>query len=75
MHDLEQARACGYDTCEHCLPLVCNMNPSSMEAHKPFCSWTKKIRPQNRLEVHSLAQALELGFDGCRYCLPTHHTR
>jgi hypothetical protein len=75
MHDLEQARACGYDTCEHCLPLVCNMNPSSMEAHKPFCSWTKKIRPRNRLEVHSLTQALELGFDGCRYCLPTHHTR
>jgi len=75
LHDLEQAHEHGYDTCEHCLPLVCNMNPREMEAHKPFCSWVRKISPRNRIEVHSLAQALELGFDGCRYCLPQHHKR
>jgi hypothetical protein len=75
LHDLGQARRAGYDTCEHCLPLVCNMSPESMEAHKPFCRWVRKIQPKNRIEIHSLERALELGFDGCKYCLPGHHKR
>ncbi|HUT78220.1 MAG TPA: hypothetical protein VM285_11060, partial [Polyangia bacterium] len=73
LHDLEHAHNCGYDTCEHCLSLICNMDPEHMEAHKPFCKWTRKIKPANRLEVHGWKQAEELGFDGCWYCLRQHH--
>jgi hypothetical protein len=73
LHDLEHARKCGYDTCEHCLPLICNTDPQQMEAHKPFCRWARKIKPANRLEVHGWKQAAELGFDGCWYCLREHH--
>lgn len=73
LHDLEHARRCGYDTCEHCLPLICNTDPEHMEAHKPFCRWARKIKPGNRLEVHRWKQAEELGFDGCWYCLRKHH--
>ena len=75
LHDLDEARRVGYDTCEWCLPLICNTNPSSMEAHKPFCSHADRISPNNRLEVHSWKEAEKLGFDGCFYCLPDKHTR
>ncbi|MDJ0761805.1 MAG: hypothetical protein QNJ97_02355 [Myxococcota bacterium] len=75
LHDLSQAKKCSYDTCEWCLPLICNANPTAMEAHKPFCSHTRRIRVKNRFEVHSWTEAKKLGFDGCRYCLPDKHTR
>jgi hypothetical protein len=75
MHDLKQARAAGFDTCEHCLPLVCNTNPRKLEVHKPFCPWVPKIKAENRLEVHGIDQALALGFDGCEHCLKKYHTR
>jgi hypothetical protein len=75
MHDLQQAKRFGYDTCEHCLPLVCNSSPDKMEAHKPFCSWVRRIAPKNRIEVHSWSHAKQLGFDGCKHCLPDKHTR
>ncbi len=75
IHDLKEAQKSGYDTCEWCLPLICNTNPTSMEAHKPFCAHVRRIAKANRLTVHYWTQAEKMGFDGCRYCLPEHHTR
>ncbi|MCP4675079.1 MAG: hypothetical protein GY854_06160, partial [Deltaproteobacteria bacterium] len=75
IHDLHEAQRCGYDTCEWCLPLVCNTDPSKMETHKPFCSRVRRISPKNRLEVRSWKQAKKLGFDGCFYCMRKYHKR
>ncbi len=74
-HDLEAASDAGFDSCEVCLPLICNMSPRHMEAHKPFCGFVPLIKPKNRLEVTSWRAAKKLGFDGCASCLPDHHTR
>ncbi len=74
-HDLKEVLAHGYDTCEHCLPLICNMNPGSLEVHKPSCPWVKKISAKNRLEVGSLKEAQKLGMDGCATCLKAYHKR
>ena len=75
LHDLKQAKQLGYDTCEHCLPLICNTDPNRMEAHKLFCSHVRRIKTSNRIEVHNWSQAEKLGFDGCYYCLKDKHTR
>lgn len=72
-HDLEDASKAGFDTCEHCLPLICNMDPDHQETHKPFCTWAHRIAPKNQLEVHSIKAALALGFNGCAFCLPKYH--
>ncbi len=75
LHDLKQAKRLGYDTCEHCLPLICNTDPKHMEAHKLFCSHVRRIKTSNRVEVHNWSQAEKLGFDGCFHCLKDKHTR
>jgi hypothetical protein len=62
-----------YDTCEHCLPLICNMR--TKEAHKPTCVHAKRIRKAHRKELASWKIAKRQGFDGCMYCLPDKHTR
>jgi len=74
-HDLEAAHDAGYDSCEVCLPLICNLSPRHMEAHKPFCGFVPLIKPRNRLEVTSWKAAQKLNFDGCEHCLPQYHTR
>ena len=75
LHDLKQAKRLGYDTCEHCLPLICNTDPNHMEAHKLFCSHVRRIKTSNRIEVHNWSQAEKLGFNGCYYCLKDKHTK
>ncbi|MFH2009855.1 MAG: hypothetical protein ABI333_24890 [bacterium] len=72
-HDLDDASDAGYDTCEECLPLICNMHPGRMEAHLPFCSHGRKVPPQDRLDVANVQEALALGFHGCEACLPHYH--
>ncbi|MDD5306956.1 MAG: VWA domain-containing protein [Deltaproteobacteria bacterium] len=74
-HDLHEARAAGYRSCEHCLPLIGNASPNSLEVHRPYCPFVRAIRPDRRLTLSSWEQAKALGFDGCHHCLPEHDTR
>lgn len=71
--NLKDVQRAGFDTCEICMPLVCNT--ATMEAHKPLCSHVGRIRVSNRKEIHSWSVAKRQGYDGCKYCLPEKHTR
>lgn len=71
--DLADIMSHRYDTCEHCLPLICNMR--TKEAHKPTCVHAKRIKSAHRKELSSWKIANRQGFDGCKYCLPDKHTR
>jgi hypothetical protein len=71
--DLKDVKKHGYDTCEMCMPLICNT--ATGEAHKLSCKRVGKIRKINRRELRSWAQAEKLKFDGCKYCLPEKHRR
>ncbi|MBN2718038.1 MAG: hypothetical protein JXX14_19490, partial [Deltaproteobacteria bacterium] len=71
--DIQDIKKHGYDTCEHCLPLICNMN--TMEAHKPICTFAGRIKKAHRKECPSWSIAKREGYDGCKYCMPHCHSR